>query len=157
MPIEIERKFLVKNDTFIEKSFKKTHIKQGFLNTDKKRTVRIRVTDSSGFLTIKGLTNKTGMSRFEWEKKISLTEANTLLLLSEQVPIEKFRYLVKNDNLVFEIDIFEGLNKGLIIAEIELKSENQKFTKPDWLGDEVTGEIKYYNSSLSNKPFSKWS
>ncbi|MEI6866115.1 CYTH domain-containing protein [Flavicella sp.] len=157
MSIEIERKFLVTNNTFILNSHKKQFIKQGFLNSNKDRTVRIRVLDHQGYITVKGISNKSGTTRFEWEKEISVQEAESLLLLTEQEPIEKFRYLVKNNNLVFEVDIFEGSNKGLIIAEIELSNENQKFNKPEWIGAEVTGDIKYYNSSLSTLPFSKWS
>ena len=156
MPIEIERKFLVSNDSFISKSFKKNYIKQGFLNTNKNRTVRIRITDNTGYITIKGITNKSGMSRFEWEKKIPLPEAENLLSLSEDIPIEKHRYLIKNKEFTFEVDVFLGENKGLIIAEIELTSENDSFNKPNWLGEEVTGDIKYYNSTLSKNPYSKW-
>lgn len=156
MPIEIERKFLVTNTAFISNSHKKQFIKQGFLNSNKNRTVRIRVLDHKGYITVKGISNKSGTSRFEWEKEISVEEAESLLLLTEQEPIEKFRYLIKNNDLVFEVDVFEGSNKGLIIAEIELNNENQKFNKPEWLGAEVTGDIKYYNSSISNHPFSKW-
>lgn len=156
MPLEIERKFLVSNNTFISDSHKKQFIKQGFLNSNKNRTVRIRILDDLGYITVKGISNKTGTTRFEWEKEIPLKEAETLLLLTEQDPIEKFRYLVKNKDLLFEIDVFEGLNKGLIIAEIELENENQNFDKPNWLGKEVTGDIKYYNSSISNNPYSEW-
>jgi len=156
MPIEIERKFLVSNDSFVTNSYKKQYIKQGFLNSDKNRTVRIRILDNLGYITIKGVSNKSGTTRFEWEKEIPKEEAETLLLLAEKKPIEKVRYLLKNNDFVFEIDVFEGLNKGLIIAEIELSHEDQNFKKPNWLGSEVTGDIKYYNSSLSNNPYSKW-
>ena len=156
MPIEIERKFLVSNDSFVTNSYKKQYIKQGFLNSDKNRTVRIRILENQGYITIKGVSNKSGTTRFEWEKEIPKEEAETLLLLAEKKPIEKVRYLLKNNDFVFEIDVFEGLNKGLIIAEIELSHEDQNFQKPNWLGSEVTGDIKYYNSSLSNNPYSKW-
>ena len=156
MPIEIERKFLVSNDSFVTNSYKKQYIKQGFLNSDKNRTVRIRILENQGYITIKGVSNKSGTTRFEWEKEIPKEEAETLLLLAEKKPIEKVRYLLKNNDFVFEIDVFEGLNKGLIIAEIELSHEDQNFKKPNWLGSEVTGDIKYYNSSLSNNPYSKW-
>ena len=156
MPIEIERKFLVKNNSFLTNSFQKKYIKQGFLNTDKHRTVRVRITDDTGYITIKGITNETGMSRFEWEKQIPIDEANNLMNLCENTPIEKHRYLLKNDSFVFEVDVFHGENNGLIIAEIELTSEKDQFTKPEWLGKEVTGETKYYNSMLSKTPFNKW-
>jgi adenylate cyclase len=156
MPIEIERKFLVNDVTFIKQSFKKSHIKQGFLNTNKHRTVRIRIENNKGFLTVKGITNKNGMSRFEWEKEISITDAERLLLLCEDIPIEKNRHYVKNKQFILEIDVFLGQNKGLIVAEIELNSESDVFHKPEWLGEEVTGNIKYYNSCLSKKPFSSW-
>lgn len=156
MATEIERKFLVKTNDFQTKSHKKNHIKQGFLSSDKNRIVRIRICDSQGFITVKGVTNITGMSRFEWEKKIPLEEAEELITLSEKTVIEKDRYLVKNNSLTFEVDVFLGENKGLIIAEIELSSEKQTFTKPEWLGKEVTGKTKYYNSSLSKKPYTKW-
>ena len=125
MPIEIERKFLVSNDSFVTNSYKKQYIKQGFLNSDKNRTVRIRILDNQGYITIKGVSNKSGTTRFEWEKEIPKEEAETLLLLAEKKPIEKVRYLLKNNDFVFEIDVFEGLNKGLIIAEIELSHEDQ--------------------------------
>jgi len=156
MSLEIEQKFLVLDNTFISKSHKKQFIKQGFLNSNKNRTVRIRILDSQGFITIKGLSNKSGTTRFEWEKEIPLNEAETLLLLAEHSPIEKHRYLVKNNELTFEVDVFEGANKGLIIAEIELNREDDVFHKPNWLGPEVTGDVKYYNSSLSNFSYDKW-
>lgn len=153
---EIERKFLVENLNFKKESFKKSYLKQGYLNTDKERTVRVRVSDDSAFLTIKGKSNTTGTTRFEWEKKITKNEAEQLLLLSETSIIEKTRYYVKSEKLIFEVDEFQGENEGLLLAEIELKSENQSFKKPDWLGKEVTGKAKYYNSFLSKKPFKTW-
>ena len=156
MPLEIERKFLVKNAIFKEEVFKKNRIQQGFLNSNKHRTVRVRITENKGYLTIKGKSNSTGISRFEWEKEISLKEAQQLLLLCEKGVIKKNRYLVKKENHVFEVDEFLGDNKGLIVAEIELKHESEIFEKPHWLGKEVTGEIKYYNSNLSKNPFKDW-
>lgn len=156
MSIEIERKFLVKNNSFLADSFQKKYIKQGFLNTDKHRIVRIRISDDTGYITIKGITNETGMSRFEWEKQIPIDEANQLLTLCEDTPIEKHRYLLKNDSFVFEVDVFGGPNDGLIIAEIELSSEKDDFSRPKWLGKEVTGQTKYYNSMLSKTPYNKW-
>ncbi len=155
--LEIERKFLVNSTDFKGQSFKNTQIIQGFLNSHKERTVRVRIREGKGYLTIKGLSTSNGLSRFEWEKEISKKEAETLLLLCEEGVIDKIRYEVKIDHLIFEVDEFFGANEGLIIAEIELNTEDQKFTKPAWLGDEVTGQIKYYNSQLSKLPFTSWS
>ena len=154
--IEIERKFLVKSDAFKSEAFKNTRIKQGFLNTHKDRTVRVRLKDDKGFLTVKGISSNNGLSRFEWEKEISKTDAEALLKLCEPTIIDKVRYEVKVKKHTFEIDEFFGENEGLIIAEIELDSENEPFEKPDWLGEEVTGNIKYYNSQISNNPFKNW-
>jgi len=156
MSLEIERKFLVKNQSFKEDAFKKSYIKQGFLNSNKDRTVRVRIIDDKGFLTIKGKSNKAGTIRFEWEKEIPVKEAQDLLLLTEKTVIEKHRFYIKSEQHVFEVDVFLGENSGLIVAEVELNSENEKFTKPSWIDKEVTGEIKYYNSSLSNIPFKLW-
>jgi CYTH domain-containing protein len=156
MSLEIERKFLVKNHSFKEEAFKKSYIKQGFLNSNKERTVRVRITEDKAFLTIKGKSNKEGTIRFEWEKEISLNEAQDLMLLTEKTIIEKHRFYIKSDQHVFEVDEFLGANLGLIVAEVELSAENEKFTKPKWLSKEVTGETKYYNSSLSKIPFSLW-
>jgi CYTH domain-containing protein len=156
MHTEIERKFLVLNNGFIKESHKQYQIVQGFLNSHKKRTVRVRITNDKAFLTIKGKSNKSGTSRFEWEKEIPINEAKQLLKLCEKEIIKKTRYLVNIKNHLFEIDVFKDKNKGLIIAEIELKEENDIFTKPKWLGKEVTGDLKYYNSVLSKLPFNKW-
>tara|TARA_B100000809_G_scaffold266794_1_gene331661 strand:- start:34834 stop:35307 length:474 start_codon:yes stop_codon:yes gene_type:complete len=156
MPLEIERKFLVNDKSFIQTSYQKHFIKQGFLNSDKNRVVRVRILDNKGFLTIKGITNSSGTTRYEWEKEISINEGEQLLLLCEENIIEKYRYLIKNNNHTFEVDVFLDENKGLVIAEIELKSEGEEFEKPLWLGDEVTGQVKYYNSSLSKIPFKEW-
>ncbi|MCG1035289.1 CYTH domain-containing protein [Polaribacter sargassicola] len=156
MSLEIERKFLVINDDFKSEAYQKNTIKQGYLNSDKNRTVRVRVADEKAFLTIKGKTNSSGTTRFEWEKEIDTQEAEELLLLCEPSIIEKTRFLVKSDHHTFEIDEFYGDNKGLIVAEIELNSENETFKKPLWLGREVTGNIEYYNSSISKNPFKNW-
>lgn len=154
--VEIERKFLVKSDAFKSDAFKQTRIVQGFLSTDKKRTVRVRLKGDIGFLTIKGVSSENGLSRFEWEKEIEKTEAESLLKLCKKGIIDKIRYEIKMDHHIFEVDVFSGDNEGLIVAEVELNSENENFTKPHWLGEEVTGEPKYYNSQLSKFPFSKW-
>ena len=154
--IEIERKFLTTSDDFKALAFKQNRIIQGYLSRIPERTVRIRIRDEKGFLTIKGKTNTSGLSRFEWEKEIPVDEAKTLLHLCEKGVIDKIRYEVKVGHHIFEVDEFYGENKGLIVAEIELQSENETFEKPIWLGKEVTHEIKYYNSYLSKKPFLEW-
>ena len=154
--IEIERKFLVKNNSFKNYAFTQNHIAQGYLSSIPERTVRVRIKGEKGFLTIKGASNKSGLSRFEWEKEIALDEAKNLLLLCEEGVINKNRFEVKSGNHTFEVDEFYDENEGLIVAEIELNSENEIFEKPDWLGEEVTGDIRYYNSYLSKNPFKKW-
>jgi len=154
--IEIERKFLVLSEAFKEEAYKKTRIIQGFLNTDENRTVRLRLKGDEGFLTVKGKSSEDGLSRFEWETEISATEAKSLLKLCEKGVIEKIRFEVKSGNHIFEIDEFLGDNQGLTIAEIELNTADEIFSKPEWLGKEVTGDIKYYNSQLSKKPFKTW-
>jgi CYTH domain-containing protein len=156
MSLEIERKFLVKNEDFKNECYQKKLVKQGYLNSDKSRTVRVRIADDKGFITIKGKSNTAGTTRFEWEKEIDVLEAEQLLLLCEPSIIDKTRFYVKNENHIFEVDEFYSDNKGLIVAEVELNSENELFKKPSWLGKEVTGTIKYYNSSLSKNPFKNW-
>ncbi|WP_166383507.1 MULTISPECIES: CYTH domain-containing protein [unclassified Polaribacter] len=156
MSVEIERKFLVKNNDFKSNSYAQKSIKQGYLNSDKNRTVRVRIADEKAFMTIKGKSNATGTTRFEWEKEIDKTEAESLLLLCEPSIIDKTRYLVKVGNHTFEVDEFYGDNQGLTVAEVELNSETETFTKPSWLGKEVTGDVKYYNSSISKHPFKDW-
>ncbi|MDU8884775.1 CYTH domain-containing protein [Yeosuana sp. MJ-SS3] len=153
---EIERKFLVLSEAFKEEAFKKTTIIQGFLNTHPERTVRVRIHGNKGFLTVKGISSEEGLSRFEWETEISLKEARSLLNLCEKGLIEKTRFEVKAGNHIFEIDEFLKDNQGLIIAEVELNTEDEKFSKPEWLGKEVTGEIKYYNSQLGINPYNTW-
>ena len=154
--IEIERKFLVTSNNFKEEAFKKTHIIQGFLNTDKERTVRVRLKGDRGFLTVKGLSSNDGLSRFEWETEISETDAKLLLKLCEKGVIDKVRYEIKADKHTYEVDEFFGDNEGLIIAEIELNHISEIFKKPLWLGEEVTGNEKYYNSQLSKQPYKTW-
>ena len=156
MAVEIERKFLVKNDSFKKACFAKKTIKQGYLNSNKNRTVRIRIMDDKAFMTVKGKSNATGTSRFEWEKEIDILDAEELLLLCEPTSIEKTRFYVKSEQHIFEIDVFFGDNLGLIVAEIELKDEAETFQKPLWIGEEVTGNEKYYNSKLSKVPFKDW-
>ena len=154
--IEIERKFLVKSEEFKAISFAKNEISQGYLNSNPERTVRVRIKGNQGYLTIKGKGNETGMSRLEWEMEIPVDEAKMLLNLCESGVISKMRYEVKFGNHVYEVDEFFGENEGLVLAEIELKSEDEAFEKPDWLGEEVTNNEKYYNSYLSKNPFKNW-
>ncbi|MFL1010700.1 CYTH domain-containing protein [Flavisericum labens] len=154
--IEIERKFLVSSDAFKEEAHNKVPLIQGFLNTHKERTVRVRLMGDLGFLTVKGLSSKDGLSRFEWEKEITAKDAKELLNLCESGIIDKIRYEVKLKNHTFEIDEFFGENEGLVVAEVELNHENEIFERPNWLGAEVTGNPKYYNAQLSKKPFKTW-
>lgn len=156
MTVEIERKFLVKSDAFKKEASMSYIIRQGFLNSHKERTVRVRLKEEKGYLTIKGKSSKDGLSRFEWEKEITRKEAKNLLELCEESIIDKKRYEVKYGNHTFEVDEFYGDNDGLIIAEIELQSKDENFEKPSWLGKEVTGDMKYYNSKLSKQPFKNW-
>lgn len=154
--IEIERKFLVTSNVFKEEAINKYRITQGFLNTDKERTVRVRIKGNKGFLTVKGESINNGLSRFEWEKEITVAEAENLLKICEKGTIDKIRYEVKFGNHIFEVDEFHGNNEGLVIAEIELEDENEVFEKPKWLGKEVTGDARYYNSQLSKQPYITW-
>lgn len=155
MSLEIERKFLVKGDfkPFISKQ---TRIVQGYLSSVPERTVRVRVKGEKGFLTVKGIGSESGASRYEWEKEITVEEANELMKICEPGVIDKTRYLVKVGNHTFEVDEFYGENQGLIIAEVELQSEDEAFEKPEWLGQEVTGYTKYYNSMLMKNPYRRW-
>lgn len=144
---EIERKFLVKNTNFLGEYSSKYIIKQGYLSLDPERIVRVRTKGEKAFLTIKGKTNESGTTRFEWEKEISVSEAEELLKLCLKI-IEKTRYIINFEGFTFEVDVFENQHSGLILAEIELQHKNQSFKKPSWLGEEVTGKQEYYNSNL---------
>ncbi|WP_047548835.1 CYTH domain-containing protein [Psychroserpens sp. Hel_I_66] len=155
--IEIERKFLVTSEDFKKDSFKHTRIIQGFLNTHPDRTVRVRVKGDQGFVTVKGKSTENGLSRYEWEKEISKQDAESLLKLCEKGVIDKVRYEVNIGQHVFEVDVFSAENKGLIVAEVELNHEDENYKIPDWLGEEVTGNKRYYNSQLSKHPFKDWS
>ena len=154
--IEIERKFLVRSEDFKKEAFRKIRIKQGFLSTDPERTVRLRITDEAAFLTIKGKSKENGLSRFEWEKEIDKSEAEELFKLCKPGILDKTRYLVKQGDFLFEVDEFYGENLGLVIAEVELETEEAIFEKPGWLGNEVTGDTRFYNSQLSENPFKNW-
>jgi adenylate cyclase len=153
MGMEIERKFLVKNDAWRALGVP-MHYAQGYLIADGERTVRVRVAGANGFLTIKGKSQ--GISRLEFEYLIPREEALEILQLSVTPMIEKYRTKVLFEGKIWEIDEFEGDNKGLIMAEIELKSENEAFSVPAWIGQEVTGDIRYYNSHLAVNPFKNW-
>jgi len=148
--IEIERKFLVKVSDYKKEANRKTKIIQGYLTKDPKRTVRVRIRENQGFLTIKGISSKDGLSRFEWEKEIPINEAKELITLCLPTIIEKTRYEVTYKGVLFEVDEFEGTHSGLVLVEVELNSTEDVFEKPDWVGKEVTGDEKYYNSYLSN-------
>jgi len=152
---EIERKFLVKGD-FRPFVSKETRITQGYLSSVPERTVRVRVKGEKGFLTIKGIGNESGASRYEWEREIPVAEAQELMAICEPGVIDKTRYLVKVGDHTYEVDEFYGENEGLIVAEVELSSEDEQFEKPEWLGEEVTGYTQYYNSMLMKNPFKKW-
>lgn len=154
--IEIERKFLVQNLDFKNKAISKTQIIQGFLNTHPERTVRVRLKGINGFITVKGKSNASGTTRFEWEREITQKEAENLLELCEPGVLHKTRYEVPYESHVYEVDEFHGANNGLIVAEVELASETETFKKPPWLGVEVTGDVRYYNSQLSKKPYNAW-
>lgn len=154
--VEIERKFLVKSDDFKNQAFAQNKIAQGYLSSVPERTVRVRIKGKKGFITIKGLSQGNGMSRFEWENEIPVDEATELLKLCEKGKIEKTRYEIKSGNHVYEVDEFYGDNEGLVMAEIELNSEEEAFEKPEWLGEEVTNDERYYNAYLSKNPFKDW-
>ncbi len=154
--VEIERKFLVTSNAFKSDALRKNHIAQGYLSSEPERTVRVRIKGEKGFLTIKGKSSETGISRFEWEKEIPINEAKELLLLCEKGAIEKTRYEIQVGQHLFEVDEFHGENEGLIMAEVELQSESEIFEKPLWLGQEVTQDPRYYNSYLSKHPFKTW-
>ena len=155
MAQEIERKFLVKGD-FKSEVFKSTRITQGYLSSVPERTVRVRVKGDKGFITIKGIGHESGASRFEWEKEIPVDEVRELLKICEPGVIDKTRYLVKNGDFTFEVDEFYGDNDGLTVAEIELPDEQAEFNRPAWLGEEVTGDVRFYNSMLMKNPYKNW-
>ncbi len=154
--IEIERKFLVTSDVFLKQFKTQNRIVQGYLSSVPERTVRIRIKGEKGFITIKGKSNESGLSRMEWEKEIDVKEAEQLLQICESGVIDKTRFEIEFGNHIIEVDVFDGENNGLVLAEIELKSEKESFEKPEWLGKEVTGDVKYYNAYISKNPFKNW-
>lgn len=155
MPQEIERKFLVDGE-YKSKAYTSSHIVQGYICSARGRTVRVRIRDDKGYLTIKGPADASGISRYEWEKEIPLDEARDLMKICEPGAIDKTRYLVRSGRHVFEVDEFYGENEGLVIAEVELSSPDEPFEKPDFIGQEVTGDARYYNAQLMRHPFCRW-
>lgn len=153
--LEIERKFLVKGN-FKQEVASSSRIVQGYICSVPGKSVRIRIRGEKGYLTIKGASDEKGMSRYEFEQEIPLTDAEQLLSLCEPGVIDKVRYLVDCGGHTWEVDEFHGDNEGLLVAEIELVSEDEAFERPDWLGDEVTGDRKYYNSMLAKHPYKEW-
>jgi adenylate cyclase len=159
MSVEIERKFKVTGDfrPYVSRSYR---ICQGYLNSAPERTVRVRIKGDRGYITVKGISSESGTSRYEWEKEIPVGEAADLLRICEQGIIDKTRHIVEVDGPdgknVFEIDEFHGDNEGLVIAEIELSHEDEDFVRPQWLGEEVTGNKRYYNSYLVSHPYMSW-
>ena len=156
MGLEIERKFLVLDDSYKRLASSSSRICQGYICSSRGRTVRVRIRDSRGYLTIKGPSDNGGLSRYEFEKEITLQEAEQLMKLCEPGIIDKTRYLVKIGSHTFEVDEFYGENEGLVMAEVELQSEDEPYEKPDFIGQEVTGDRRYYNSHLREYPFCVW-
>lgn len=153
--LEIERKFLVSDLEFLT-HLKANRITQGYLTTDPERTVRVRIKGVKAYITIKGNSNESGLTRFEWEKEISVVEAEELLELALPGVIDKKRYELMHGNKLWEVDVFLGNNEGLVLAEVELTHENEQIILPEWVTVEVTGDPRYYNSYLSNKPYKQW-
>ena len=154
MGTEIERKFLLTGDAW-KKRAKGTYYRQGYLNSQKERTVRVRTLDNRGFLTIKGIS--VGVTRIEYEYEIPIEDADVLLdELCEQPLIEKKRYKIAFFDFIWEVDEFFGENEGLVVAEIELENEDQQFEKPSWVGNEVSGDPRYFNSNLIKTPYTSW-
>ena len=154
--LEIERKFLVRNSDYKRQAFSSSRIQQGYICSGHGRTVRVRVRDDRGYLTIKGPSDKEGVVRYEFEKEITLEEARELMKLCEPGRVDKTRYLVKSGSHTFEVDEFYGENEGLVMAEVELQRADEPYEKPDFIGEEVTGDHRYTNAHLSKHPFQSW-
>ena len=154
--MEIERKFLVSGDDFRQLAYASDRIRQGYICSGHGRTVRVRIRDDRGYLTIKGPSDKEGVVRYEFEKEITLDEARELMKLCEPGRIDKTRYLVKSGNHTFEVDEFYDENEGLVVAEVELHAADEPYEKPDFIGREVTGDHRYYNSHLRKNPYRLW-
>ena len=153
---EIERKFLVIDDSYRTLAYAQDDILQGYICSGHGHTVRVRTRGDKGYLTIKGPSLDGGISRFEWEKEITLQDARELFTLCRSGRIEKTRYLIRNGNHIVEVDEFHGDNEGLVFAEIELSDVNEEFLRPSFLGAEVTGDPHYYNAYISKHPYSTW-
>lgn len=156
MSQEIERKFLVKDSSYKDMAVSSSRIIQGYICSERGRTVRVRIRDNKGFLTIKGASADNGLSRYEWEHEIPVDEARELMKLCQPGMIDKTRYLVKFGKHIFEVDEFYGENEGLVVVEVELATVDEKHEVPPFLGEEVTGQVKYYNSFLMKCPFKTW-
>ena len=156
MAQEIDRKFWVMDDSYKSMAYSSSRIAQGYICSERGRTVRVRIRDDKGYLTIKGPADASGLGRYEWEKEIPLQEAEELMKLCEPGMIDKTRYLVRSGKHVFEVDEFYGENEGLTIAEVELASEDEPYEKLPFIGEEVTGDVKYYNSFLMKNPYTRW-
>ena len=156
MALEIERKFLVLDDSYKHEAFSKSHIQQGYICSERGRTVRIRIRNERAYITIKGPSLNGGLSRYEFEQEIPLDDAHKLLTLCDPGIIDKTRWLVKAGKHTFEVDEFAGENEGLTVAEVELASEDEAFEKPAFIGQEVTGDRRYYNSHLRRNPYCRW-
>lgn len=154
--LEIERKFLVVGDAYKRQAYASSYIKQGYICSERGRTVRVRLRGDCGYLTIKGPSTDNGLSRYEFEKEITLEEARELFKLCEPGIVEKTRYLVRSGSHTFEVDEFHGDNEGLVMAEVELAAPDDPIVKPDFIGQEVTGDRRYYNSQLRQHPFTTW-
>ncbi len=156
--LEIERKFLVhkRGEEYKRQAYASSRIKQGYISSARGRTVRVRIRDGKGYLTIKGPSGQGGITRYEFEKEISLAEAEQLMQICEPGIIDKTRYLVKSGNHTFEVDEFYGDNEGLVMAEVELGSEDEPYDKPAFIAQEVTGDRRFYNSCLRQMPFAVW-
>ena len=157
MAQEIERKFLVLDDSFKHEAFSKSHIQQGYICSERGRTVRVRIKDERAYLTIKGPSLNGGLSRYEFEREIPLEDGLQMMQLCESGIIDKTRWLVKSGPHTFEVDEFHGENAGLVVAEVELHHEEEQFEKPHFIGKEVTGDRRYYNSQLRANPYCNWS
>ena len=155
MPFEIERKFLVTGE-FRDQAYNCTHIRQGYIYSGNGRTVRVRIRDEKGYLTIKGPSGEEGLKRYEFEQEISLSDAEDLMTICKPGIIDKNRYLVRCGKHVFEVDEFFGENEGLVIAEVELQAEDEAYEKPDFIGREVTGDRRFYNAHMRKNPFCLW-
>ena len=156
MALEIERKFLVLDDSYKHEAFSSSHIRQGYICSGRGRTVRIRIRDDCAYLTIKGPSTDNGLTRYEFEQEIPFADAEQLMELCEPGLIDKTRWLVKSGNHTFEVDEFHGENQGLVVAEVELKDASESPKKPDFIGKEVTGDRRYYNSQLRICPYCRW-